>query len=250
MLSLSHYLSYEDMLKICEKINEKFIPDGESFFEKVEELFNIDDPVTFQHFMVTTLKELLSVVDEEIKKIEQSVNIEPSCYKGCAYCCYFPIIVTKAEAKLMIEYINSLPNDEKQEILEHLNHYFKTYHDKILKACSIHFEDDRSFKESYIRKQLPCPFLDTKTNTCKVYEVRPIPCRTYLNYCHPAVCAENDVPKEPFSYEFLYTFYIQALNEVLQELIEEEEFHFEYPNDFITYDYLPNLLSEYLKADS
>ena len=250
VLYMSLYLTYEEMLKICEKINEKFIPNGESFLEKVDELFDIDEPVTFQNFMVTTLKELLKVVDEEINKIEEYVNIKPSCYKGCAYCCYFPIIVTKAEAKLMVEYIHSLPKQKQQQIWNHINQYFESYSDKISEACSLNFQDDRFFKETYIRKQLPCPFLDTKTNTCLVYEVRPIPCRTYLNYCHPSVCAENDVPKEPFSYEFVYAFYMQALNEVIQELTEEEEFDFDYPNDLITYDYLPNLLSEYKPTDS
>ncbi|WP_243293135.1 YkgJ family cysteine cluster protein [Bacillus sp. FJAT-47783] len=189
-------------------------------------------------------------MDEEIEKIEQKATIKPSCLKGCAHCCYFPIIVTRGEAKLMVEYINSLPEEQRVNIYKHLDNYFTQYKEQIQGACAIDFRDDRAFKETYIQKQLPCPFLDTKTNLCKAYEVRPIPCRTYLNYCNPTVCAENDVPKEPFSYEFLYSFYMQALNEVLQELVEEEEFPFDYPNDFITYDYLPNLLSEYMKTDS
>ncbi|WP_243292125.1 YkgJ family cysteine cluster protein [Bacillus sp. FJAT-47783] len=241
---MSHYLSYEQMIKICDKINEKYIPDGESFFVKVEELFQIEEPVTFQQFMVMTLKGLLSVVDEEIEKIEQKATIKPSCLKGCAHCCYFPIIVTQAEGKMLVDYIETLPEKAREDMKAHLKDYFSTYEAKIKDVCSMPFEGD--FKKTYIRKQLPCPFLDTNSNTCKAYEVRPIPCRTYLNYCDPIVCAENDVPKEPFSYEFFYAFYMQALNEVIQELVEEEEFPFHYPQDLVTYDYLPNLLKKYL----
>ncbi|MEK4166079.1 MULTISPECIES: YkgJ family cysteine cluster protein [Anoxybacillus] len=62
-----------------------------------------------------------------------------------------------------------------------------------------------------MKEQLPCIFLNRETNTCFVYEVRPMPCRTYLNYCSPNVCAESYMPDEPFSYEFLYEFYIYKL---------------------------------------
>lgn len=88
--------------------------------------------------------------------------------------------------------------------------------------------------------------LDPETQLCMAYEVRPIPCRTYLNYSDPKVCAENHMPKEPFSYEFLYTYYFGAINELVQALYENgEDVFVDYPSDAWSYDYLPAWVKSY-----
>jgi uncharacterized protein len=246
---LEKYLTYEDMVEICRKINERYLPDDEVFMEAVDDLleqYNGEGP---KQFMLKVFKHLLKLVDSQIQQIEQKVQVRPTCDKGCAYCCYFPIITTKLEAKLIMAYIDSLPAKKHEEILKHLAAYFQANQKKLQKMCSIDFDEDVQFKEKYIAGQLPCPFLDLQTNTCKVYEVRPVPCRTYLNYCNPNVCAQSYIPDEPFSYEFFYDYYMQALNELIQELLynEDEELGFDYPDDMFTFDYLPNFLRQVLK---
>ncbi|MFC4559789.1 YkgJ family cysteine cluster protein [Virgibacillus kekensis] len=126
-------------------------------------------------------------------------------------------------------------------IKKHLSSYYENYGERLVEITSLDFESDEDFKLTYRKSLVPCPMLDTKTNTCMAYEVRPIPCRTYMNYTDPKVCEENPMPKETISFEFLYNEYMGALNEFLQFLYEEENTAFiEYPNDVYAHDYLAN----------
>lgn len=231
------------MVDKCNEINEKHIPAEDAFLNKIDELFEHTDLEGYE-LILHSFKELLKVVDSEINNIEKKVNISPSCEKGCANCCYFPIITTKLEAKLMIGVINSMPHERKSQIVNHLHSYFPEHADTIKKLCSINFEEEADFKLQYISNQLPCPLLNVETNECIAYEIRPLPCRTYLNYCSPVVCKEEFIPKEPFSYEFLRDYYIEALNELVQTILYEDEYDYgiQYPNDLFEIDYLPNLI--------
>jgi Fe-S-cluster containining protein len=144
----------------------------------------------------------------------------------------------------MIGVINSMPHERKSQIVNHLHSYFTEHADTIKKLCSINFEEEADFKLQYISNQMPCPLLNVETNECIAYEIRPLPCRTYLNYCSPVVCKEEFIPKEPFSYEFLRDYYIEALNELVQTILYEDEYDYgiQYPNDLFQIDYLPTLI--------
>ena len=249
MKRLSHFLSYEEVVKVCKKINEQFKVTEKPFIEVIDKLFEEHHDINAEKFLLLAFTGLLKTVNQEIQKLEEKVEITPTCFKGCSYCCYFPIVITKLEGKLIHDYIHSLPKDRKMDIMGHLTTYFETNQVRINEVCSSDFQNDSSFKEKYIKNQLPCPFLDLNTNTCKAYEVRPIPCRTYLNYSDPNVCKQHDLPKETFSYEFLYDYYFGILNEVIQTLIEHGEniSNIDYPSDVFEYDYLPNVMKEILK---
>ncbi|WLR51399.1 YkgJ family cysteine cluster protein [Bacillus tianshenii] len=240
-------LTYEEILTVCRDINEKYMPDDSSFYDKIDELLQ-DEESSADELVLQAYLQLLKTLDNEIEKIEAKADIKPTCFIGCAHCCYFPIIVTKLEAKIILQHIKHLPEDERQGILNHLKRYFEEQQPEIESACQLDFQENPDFKHQYIAKQLPCPMLDTKTNTCVAYEARPTPCRTYLNYASPKVCADNLVPKEPFSYEFLHEYYFQALNELIQALLYggEEMKTLNYPDDLFEYDYLPNHLKREL----
>lgn len=231
------------MVNICNEINEKHIPNEDAFLNKIDEQFEHTELEGYE-LILQSFKELLKVVDTEIHNIENKVDISPSCEKGCANCCYFPIITTKLEAKLMVGVINSMPDERRTQITNHLNSYFTKHSDAIKKLCSINFEEAVDFKLQYISNQLPCPLLNVESNECIAYEIRPLPCRTYLNYCSPVVCKEDFIPKEPFSYEFLRDYYIEALNELVQTILYEDndDYGIQYPDDLFQLDYLPNLL--------
>ncbi|UOQ47660.1 YkgJ family cysteine cluster protein [Gracilibacillus caseinilyticus] len=86
--------------------------------------------------------------------------------------------------------------------------------------------------------------LDTESNQCLAYEIRPLPCRTYVNYTDPAVCKNNEMPKETISYEFLYQEYMGAFNELLQYLYAEEDTAMvQYPDDLYQEDLLINWMT-------
>ena len=242
---MKQFLTIKDMERICQEINDKHIPDDTRFMQAIEEQFEQYGDASRDKFVSTAFKRKLSVIDKEVKRIEEKVKMASSCFEGCSHCCYFPIIVTKMEAKLISQHIEEMPDQERQELIAHLENYYET--EDLEQFYSIDFQTDHDFKRKYIQKQVACPLLDKKTNKCKAYEVRPIPCRTYLNYCDPQVCSDNDIPDEVFSYEFLYEYYMYALVNTIQEVVfETENDPINLPNDVYEVDYLPRLLKEQL----
>ncbi|MCT2536905.1 YkgJ family cysteine cluster protein [Aquibacillus koreensis] len=245
---MDNFLTYEEIQLKCEKINQIYQVDEENFYRIVEKWAEAD--TTTENKLLASFTELLQVVNNEMAGIEQMVNMKPTCQLGCAFCCYFPIVINEMEAKLMCKAIQGFPEDRKTELRDHFSHYYKKYGDKLKELTAIDFNADPNFKLSYKKANVPCVMLNTETNQCMAYEIRPIPCRTYVNYTNPKVCEQNLMPKETISFEFLYNEYIGALNEFLQFLYEEEDTAFiEYPNDVYTHDYLVNWFKKYSKEE-
>ncbi|GAA0450400.1 YkgJ family cysteine cluster protein [Alkalibacillus silvisoli] len=188
---------------------------------------------------------LLSEVSNQMGKMDEHMGIKPSCQMGCAFCCYFPIIVTRLEAKMIIRAIEQMEPDEKLALQSHLKDYFKKHEEKIDYCTSLDFEHEDT-KFDYMKEQLPCPLLNTETNTCMAYEWRPLPCRTYVNYLNPKICEDQLVPEETVSFEFLYEDYMSNLNQVAKEVAYEDNELLDYPEDIFEYNYLPVFLKQWI----
>ncbi|KGX88177.1 YkgJ family cysteine cluster protein [Pontibacillus litoralis] len=241
------YISYGTLLQRIELLNTQYEINEEYFATIVDQLLASD--LSANEVVMEGFRQMLEQVNREMAKMESFMDVKPTCFMGCAYCCYFPIIITEMEAKSMMSIMSTWPEQRQQRVKSHLQQYFKTYAKEVEKVTSIDRENDPDFKQKYIAHQVPCPFLDTHTNQCIAYEVRPIPCRTYVNYVDPQVCAHTHMPKETISYEFLYEFYMGGLNEILQELYEGgEEMYVDYPSDVWNYNYLANWLKDWGKA--
>ncbi|MCP3029077.1 YkgJ family cysteine cluster protein [Halobacillus sp. A5] len=234
---MKRYLSHEEIIEKSNRINESYELDPQVFADIVDDL--LDSDADTEEVILNGFQKLLTEVNHEIGRMEKHAGMEASCFKGCAFCCYFPIIVSKMEAKMLFRSIESFSHERKQYIYDQWEYYYSTQADKLEQAMKLDHTDEE-IKFDYKKLNLPCPMLDPKTQACMAYEVRPIPCRTYLNYADPNVCAENHLPKEPFSYEFLYNDYFASLNEIIQALYENgEELFVEYPSDAWRYDFLP-----------
>ncbi|WP_213412108.1 YkgJ family cysteine cluster protein [Xylanibacillus composti] len=214
----------------------------------VDRLYEHEEPTAAEQ-LLHAYQRLLEVVDEEIATIEQQTQLAPSCRKGCAHCCYYPIVITPLEAKLIIAYVDVLPERDKERVAGHLQQYFRQYRSQLreLREQSYEEADD---KRLYKSLHLPCPMLDTQSGSCLAYAVRPIPCRTYLNYSDPRVCGDELLPKESFSYAFLGEYYMQALHEYIQALLmdgeDDETLGIVYPDDSLEMEPLPLLLEKWL----
>lgn len=234
---MTRFLKHQEILNKCERINQDYEIDPGFFDRIVDDLLNSE--LDTEEVILEGFQSLLAEVDNEIERMESYSDMKPNCFKGCAFCCYFPIVVSRMEAKIMFRSIEQFSEERKNAIFRHWENYYKDQSGKLEKAFSMDPEDPQT-KLAYKQLNLPCPMLDPETQLCMAYEVRPIPCRTYLNYSDPQVCAENHMPKEPFSYEFLYTYYFGAINELIQVLYENgEEIFIDYPMDAWSYDYLP-----------
>ncbi|MFC7061909.1 YkgJ family cysteine cluster protein [Halobacillus seohaensis] len=244
---MERYLKHQEIIDRSTKINQSYELDTQFFDDVVDDLLNSE--LETEDVILNGFNRLLSEVDHEIGRIEQFADMTASCFKGCAFCCYFPIIISKMEAKMMIRSIENFSEERKQEIYKHWEQYYENHKDKLEQAFAMDHTAD-STKLEYKKLNLPCPMLNPETQACMAYEVRPIPCRTYLNYSDPQVCAENHLPKEPFSYEFLYDFYFGAINEIVQALYENgEDLFIDYPSDVWSYDYLPAWIEKWREGN-
>jgi len=97
-----------------------------------------------------------------------------TCTKGCASCCYHPVMISILEGILIYRWL-----ERKGKFTDELK--------RKLKSIS-----DQQFGTSYevwLFSLTPCPLL-TSDNLCSAYEVRPFNCRIYYavsdpHYCHP-----------------------------------------------------------------
>ncbi|WP_347861360.1 YkgJ family cysteine cluster protein [Salimicrobium sp. PL1-032A] len=244
---MSGYMTYDEILKKSETLNESYELDVSIFEDVVDELLNSEkdtDSVVLEGF-----RRLLQSVDGTMENIDTFLDMKPNCFMGCAFCCYFPIRVSKMEAKLFFQSIEHMSSERKEDIFRHWEAYYEKFPQKVETALDIDPEDP-DMKWKYKQLNLPCPMLNEETQLCMAYEVRPVPCRTYVNYSDPTVCATQHMPKETVSYDFLYTFYFQAMNELLQALYENgEELSVEYPMDAWSYDYLPGWIRQYREGE-
>lgn len=234
-------LTYESLMLKIDELSQSYAIEEENFYRIIEHWDQTD--VSIEEKLDASFKGLLNQVSLEMDTMDELMNQKPTCFMGCAFCCYFPIIVTGLEAKLIKQAIDRYPEARRKQIITHLIEYQSKHKSKLSAARHIDFKDDPDFKRKYRSLDLPCPLLDLKTNSCMAYEVRPIPCRTYVNYLDPKLCEEERMPKETVSFEFLYGPYFEALNEFVQWLYEDGETGvIDYPDDLFSEDYLINWL--------
>lgn len=241
---MSKFLTYDEILLKCEEINTKYEIKQERFDEIVDCILD-NEEMAAEDKIAEAFAKLLQAVSEEISNMESAAELMPTCQMGCAFCCYFPIVTNKMEAELIKEAIRKMPADRKHFMKDHLAGYYQTFKEKINRLKDTDMLSDPDAKYKYKKENLPCPFLNLETNACTIYEYRPLPCRTYVNYTDPAVCADNIMPKETISYEFLYQEYMGAMNELLQYLYENEKIEkIDYPSDLYQEDLLINWMKK------
>ncbi|KHF41343.1 hypothetical protein LQ50_03660 [Halalkalibacter okhensis] len=237
------------MKKVVKQMNERDYNYDEPFLDLVDEILDESEGKHVQTVLNESFEKMLSQVNTEIEHVEKEMELNSLCRVGCAHCCYFPIIVTRLEVKFMLSYINQLPDERKQAIKNQVEQYLDTQVSALKKAGQLDFRNDQDFKRKYKELHLPCVFLNQETNKCMAYEVRPIPCRTYVNYVDADVCGNELLPKEPISYEFMHRYYVEGMDEVIQEIlevVEDKELGIAYPDDALDVNYLPFLLQEEL----
>lgn len=98
-----------------------------------------------------------------------------TCHKGCAACCYHPMLISLLEGILLYRYLlkeGRWTTALKEKLRESSDQqYGSTY-------------------QVWLLSLTPCPLLDTGTSQCSAYSARPMACRMYLAksdpyYCHP-----------------------------------------------------------------
>lgn len=110
------------------------------------------------------LKELYKVADLGIIQDFKKFNTKVACKKSCSFCCSIPVEVTQSEVDYILHHVKN-------------------------NGISINFKN-RVKKNPANSKFETCVFLDNETNTCKIYEARPISCRKHFVITSSEHCKE------------------------------------------------------------
>ncbi|MEO6695958.1 MAG: YkgJ family cysteine cluster protein [Ignavibacteria bacterium] len=103
-------------------------------------------------------------------EFERNLDIHGSkikCCKGCFQCCYQIFNITLIDEFRIKQYINSLPEEEKNILKSKAKDYLENQ------------ETYGISKDEFTQKnRLPCPAL-SELGACKIYDGRPLICRRF-----------------------------------------------------------------------
>lgn len=111
---------------------------------------------------------------------QRAAPLKPTCKVGCAGCCYLLPLVSMPEAVAIAEHF--LSDAHRRQLIPALMRSFWEQAEKIDAS------DPKTMRQTYFQKKVPCTFLDTKTNLCTIYNVRPSACRYHMVASDPALC--------------------------------------------------------------
>jgi len=115
--------------------------------------------------MVEAAKRANDQADTVRLNVLQTAKAKPACKKGCSYCCSHKVGVTVPELIAIVAHLRG--NPERLEVV-------RQRASDLAKNPLIFSDSEKP------RARIPCALLDDD-GSCGVYEVRPIPCRSWLS---------------------------------------------------------------------
>jgi hypothetical protein len=115
--------------------------------------------------MVEAAKRASEQADAVRLKVLQAAKHAPACSKGCSWCCSHKVGVTIPELIAIVAHLEASPAELEV----------------VRKRAAELAKDPLIFSDSEKpRARIPCALLE-QDGSCGVYEVRPIPCRSWLS---------------------------------------------------------------------
>lgn len=155
--------------------------------KKVKKCHGFDNDSAFSKLVLITNK-----IDNEIKLNADMSKLK--CKNGCSECCYQIFSISGVEFYYLA--YNIIKNHGLDKFKEYVDKGMKVWEDfstKYPEASEMLMKDihGSSNFDEYVNltmnfdkdlpflNKLPCPFLNLETNSCEVYEYRPLVCRYY-----------------------------------------------------------------------
>lgn len=140
------------------------------------------------------IKAKYEAIDGLLEAFLQRAAAEDSpseCKNGCAFCCFQPVFAVSHEMLYLKDYIDLKVSPDRQ------NQFIDRSREKSLLTLNKSLEEQQKIS-------FACPFLDS--NSCMVYQARPMACRIYLsssvNSCRREYEAPGTGRHKPDLYEF------------------------------------------------
>lgn len=152
-------------------------------------------------------RRLLPLYKKHVEPWASRASAMASCRRGCAGCCHNLVGATLAEGVLLASRLTEDPAlaVDAGAIVSALQRQLK-----LIGGL------DASKSYGYLSAKEPCAFLDRTSNECRVYEHRPVACRTYYVVSDPEQCS----PDRPGA-ETLYIDAGPVVNALIPEVLDE-----------------------------
>lgn len=114
------------------------------------------------------------------KETLEKLGVNVACSKGCGFCCYQIVPCFFLEAELIMDYLSEQSFDYKtKKQMKKKGQQQRKYIRSLLSTSVATGDKSIYYREAHnTHESTPCLFL-SEDNSCLIYDVRPIPCRTY-----------------------------------------------------------------------
>jgi len=145
--------------------------------------------------LMPTLRELCNQVADGVAQIAQENGDEISCRKGCAACCRQYVPISPAEARLMVELVEEMPEPGRSIIKQRFEAAVERFKESEVMETAMDYNRLSEAKrmkmvKDYFQLGIACPFLENES--CSIYADRPLICREYMVISSPRHCATLD----------------------------------------------------------
>jgi Fe-S-cluster containining protein len=119
-------------------------------------------------------------------------GVAPSCTKGCAYCCRQEILIPRAEAEVIVEWIQaSWAAAQLDALKDRLRAWLAWHHGELTRRVA-------GGEDRQVVAYEHGPFcVALEDGACSIYPVRPMTCRIHYVSSSPDVCRQTRDPLHP-----------------------------------------------------
>jgi hypothetical protein len=119
----------------------------------------------------------------ELDRLRDKDGIVPSCKKGCCHCCRHHIVMDRAEAHALSQYIRRELSPEQMHDLRQRTHQWHAWDQSGIGRAPLPRLHESVDLSNYTRC---CPLL--VNGACIAYPARPVVCRAHLVSSDPHLC--------------------------------------------------------------
>lgn len=145
--------------------------------------------------MVPALRQLTNTIIDGVEENARDKGFKVSCKKGCGACCRQHVPISRAEARLLAELVEDMPEPRRSKVKARFASAVERLRASGLFEEAVNFhligpKDRVDLVRRYFKLGIACPFLEDES--CSIYADRPLICREYLVVSSPKHCATLD----------------------------------------------------------
>lgn len=145
--------------------------------------------------ILPALHELSNAIVQGVEEKAERCGEIISCQKGCGACCRQHVPISPAEARLLSDIIDNMPEPGRSMIITRFETAAQRLRESGMINRAVNYQDlsedeTNDMIRDYFKLGIACPFLEDES--CSIHPFRPLVCREYLVVSPARYCAELD----------------------------------------------------------